>query len=281
MPTRPARFLVSPDTSECDRVKIMVDLVKDGTNDPAVQALARTVYARAQALAAQSPVRTGDWFARILAMEALRAAQTPQYIDNDGDQEWMQQASYTMANGGECKAMSVLFVALCTILGLNAQIVWITQTGKMLNHVTAIVYLDGKWMWADASIRGAMLGESPYHAVDRLGAYNVVGGDIRPSGQAAGKAGGGHGGGGGQGGQSGQGGGGGGWHNGAPVSNHGGGWHGYYGGYGAYAPWQWDGWTDLWYGWPEWWWDLNYPYLYAPYETVYAQPGLLAGQSAT
>ena len=235
-------FRVPDETSVCDRLALMEQLVNDSAQQPSVKQLAASVAARATALASQLPAsaRRPGWQNKLIALEALRAVQSLPYVPGPDGQEWMQRGDYTIAHGGECKAATILLVAICRMLGVPAEILWVTQTGKPINHVTAIITLDGKSYWADGSIRGQMLGESPWAAVERLDAWHVVD-RKRPSGTApAGK-----------------------------VGGHPGGWHGHPVGHFPFR----FGWTTLWGGWPPEWWCRQYPYLYAPYcQALYGNP---------
>src|ERR1700687_5829422 len=106
--------------------------------------MAATVRSRASALIPTLPAsaKHGDWWPRLLALEALRAVQSLKYVEGPPGKECMQRADYTIANGGECKALSVVFATVCKILGIPCEIIFVTQTGKPLNHVTTIVTLD-------------------------------------------------------------------------------------------------------------------------------------------
>ena len=73
---------------------------------------------------------------------------------------------YTLAHGGNCEDLSSALVALLFALGLPARVAWITQRDMPLNHV--VVRLEDTGEWADPSIWGARVGETPYSALDRL-----------------------------------------------------------------------------------------------------------------
>lgn len=274
MPFPVTPWRVPDETPVCDRVKLLNDLATDGEQYPAVRALADWVYRRAvyqcqkfaeaarqnQQMAAA--MRNQDWFARMLALEALRTVQSLPYVHDPVNEEWLQTANFTLTgnggkpHGGDCKDLSVLLVAIERILGLRAEPYWITQNGQSINHVTARVWLDGRWFWQDGSIRGAMLGESPYEAEERL-QTGVTGGlqslqAVKPAGKGGG-GGGGHGGGGHFGGLGGFGGFGGGRRFAGNLFN-------------------WWGWNGLWSGWPDWWWCAYYPYLCGRYRDFYAYP---------
>jgi len=255
---------VADETPVCDRVKLLNDLAADGTQYASVKALADWVYRRAlyqcekfsQAAKndpqMQNVMRNQQWFARMLALEALRAAQSLPYVHDPTNEEWIQTANFTLTgnsgnpHGGDCKDLTIVLVAVERLLGLQAEPYWITQNGQTINHVTSRVKLDGKWFWADPSIRGAMLGESPYEAEARL-QTGVTGGLKSAAGIApAGKGGGGGGG--------------------------GKGFGGHFGGFRGRNLFGWWGWNGLWGGWPNWWWCLYYPYLCYPYGNFAAYP---------
>lgn len=242
------------------RVATLDELATEGIRDPDVGSLAGQVASRAAALATTVPAsaRRGAWMDRLLALEALRAIQSLPYKPDPAGEEWFQSARYTLRNGGDCEDLAVALVALMRSLGLQAAAVWITQPGQALNHVTAKVLLDGRWLWADPSVRSAMVGESPYDALQRTGAWHIVGG--RPANLPATPAGAPKGGGGG-----------GGWHGGGGGGWHGGGFRGGVRGFGVY-PFGWSGWSSLWPGWPAWWWCNYYPYLCQSYSNLVATP---------
>lgn len=268
----PGQFPIAPwrvpdETPVCDRVKLLNDLATDGMRYPAVRSLATWVYQRARfqaskfADAAKSDATMRQtmagpsWWPRLLALEALRTVQSLPYVHDPVGEEWLQTANFTMTggpngipHGGDCKDLSVLLVAIDRLLGLRAEPYWVTQNGQSINHVTARVWLDGKWFWEDGSIRGAMLGESPYEAEARLG--SGVAKSLHAAGKIVAPAG--------------KGGGGGGFHGGG----FGGGFHGGFG-RGLFGWW---GWNGLWGGWPQSWWCYYYPYLCAPYSRLTAFP---------
>ena len=244
-------FCISDMTPVEARVEELDRLANAGVKDPALASLIHVIRQHASKLCVAAKnaasgdqkftgaLRSQNVCARILALECLRAAQSVAYVAERSGRDCYQGVAWTIAHGGECKAKTVLFVALCRAVGLKACPIWLTQTGASLNHVLALVWVDGpgsKPLWADASIRGAMLGESPYEAVPRLNAHSIVG-MVSPAGKGGGGGHGGHGGGG----------------------FHGGG-RGF-GGRGFGFPFVWGGWNTYWPGWPAWWWCYYYPYL--------------------
>lgn len=164
-------FCVRDTTSVCERLDLLDRLADEGAQDPVVADLAMRVGAK-----------VGRADPRALAAEALVAVQTHPYVPNPPGQDCYQPARWTHLHGGECKALTVLYVALCRKLGVEAEPVWVNQEGAPLNHVVAMVRAAGQSYWADPSLKGAYFGESPYEAVPRLDAWHVIG--ARPAGGA-------------------------------------------------------------------------------------------------
>jgi len=129
--------------------------------------LVREAASLARSLAGEDPTPLD------LACAALRVAQRSGY-QRDQPGEWFQSVRYTVVHGGDCEDLSALFVSLAWLLGLDADLIWLEQPDRPLDHVAAKVLVGGAWLWADASVCGARVGESPYAAMDRLGAWYVV-----------------------------------------------------------------------------------------------------------
>jgi transglutaminase-like putative cysteine protease len=100
---------------------------------------------------------------------ALAAAQAVPYVP-DPPGEWFQPVAYTLAHGGDCEDLAALVVALARALGLPARVVWMEEDPRLpLNHVSAQIFARGVWLWAEATVPGARLGEEPHAAVARTG----------------------------------------------------------------------------------------------------------------
>lgn len=92
--------------------------------------------------------------------------------------EWIEtDARETARNGGECKALSVLFVAGASALGFQTRLAWLSWRYSQQAHVTAMVQVPGSgWEWTDATVAGARVGEAPESAAERVGSpYGVRG----------------------------------------------------------------------------------------------------------
>lgn len=152
-----------------ERLRVMEDIAQEGQGFPSVQALAyqaRSISCAKQSVCSGPTTRDA---ALILAASALEVVQSLYYrLDHVGE-EWFQSTDYTIENGGDCEDMGVMLVAINGLLGLKSRLVWIYQPGHPLNHLSTQLFLDGEWIWEDASIRGASLGEHPYAALKRLG----------------------------------------------------------------------------------------------------------------
>ncbi len=239
-------FRIPDETPVCDRVRIMNEMADESVQYESVQKLAGMVRERAAALyklflqAAKSDKNiahacvTQNCHQRMLALEALRAVQSLPYVPDRDGQEWFQSADYTLRHGGDCDDLVIALVALDRALGLRAEPYWITQHGQDINHVTSRVAIDGQWLWSEPSIRGAMLGESPYEAAQRTGSKNVgiaaagLPADVQAGLSAQSAA--------------------------------------------MRTPFAWHGWNTIWNGWSSWWWCQYLPYLCVPHEYVLANP---------
>lgn len=167
---------VADTTPVCVRVGFLNQLAQSGSNAYSVERLTQRVAARSRSRArAQGAGPTPDWYKRILTEESLGEVHRLPYRGDPPTQDCYRDVDTTAIRGGECKALNILLVAMLIRLGIPAEIEWIMQPGMPLNHVTSIVKIDGEKLWADGSIRGARLGESPYKAIERTKAFHIVG----------------------------------------------------------------------------------------------------------
>ncbi len=165
----PPAFRVPDAVPACARWRTLEDLADEGAVTPVIRAAAVRIRAQARALA---PGGDPAWLEAALALAETQAL--PYVAPPDG-QQWFQPVTQTEATGGDCGNLAANLVARLRALGLTAQVIWITQTGQRVNHVTVAVWLGGEWRWAEPSIKGAALGESPYDAVRRVGQHHVLG----------------------------------------------------------------------------------------------------------
>lgn len=170
------KICVHSTTPVCERIDLLQDLAVAGSGSPAIQALSQIVLNRVHPIAARATRHVGEWYQWLIAEEALKEAHKLPYVADPPTEDCYRHVELTAKQGGECKALNIFLVALLLRLGIRAEVVWIDQPGRPLNHVTSLVWLDDQPLWADASIAGARLGESPYEALQRTGAWHVVGG---------------------------------------------------------------------------------------------------------
>jgi len=174
--SQPGLICVDDSTRECTRVELLNQMAEAGAQTPIVGELANEVWRKAQQIAGTVHVRKGDWWNRLLAQQALFFVHLRfPYVEDRSGKDCYRFVESTVQNGGECKALNILLTAILLRLGLFAEVYWIDQKGQPLNHVASKVTIDGKPLWADASVFGAQLGESPYQAILRTGAWHVIG----------------------------------------------------------------------------------------------------------
>jgi hypothetical protein len=143
-------------TTPEERLALTDALTAKGAEDPIVQLIARQI---------RLPARNTEEFMRNI----LRFVQDLRHVPNTTGRECLQGPVFTLSHGGDCKALAVLLVSLVIAGGYLAQTFWVDVPGKDLNHVTARVWTDGAWRWADPWVIGAEFGEDPGHAAGRLG----------------------------------------------------------------------------------------------------------------
>jgi transglutaminase-like putative cysteine protease len=164
-------YLLDPSTGVEGRLRELEQLAWRARGAPPVRAFAaRAQRAAAHAAVARGRAPTTADAARELLAATQRLPFRPDPPGPDGDAgEWMQPVVYTLRYGGDCEDLATALVVVAREIRIPAQDVWITQRRRALNHVTAVLWVDGAWRWADPSIPGARLGESPYQALERLG----------------------------------------------------------------------------------------------------------------
>jgi hypothetical protein len=150
------RWVIADSVTPSTRVALLEQLAADATTAAPVRAMA--------AMIAQ------DAAAFVRAESALALVHSIPYRADPAGAEVFQDALETIAYGGDCEDLAVLFVALARSVGLDARVVWLDQQihGSALNHVFARENVDGRWLDAECSIAGARLGEAPGTAASRL-----------------------------------------------------------------------------------------------------------------
>lgn len=159
LPHEPYRF---PDTTPvCDRVRTMEDLADEGAADPLVRAWVADGGHTPLARSGSGDRANATWLLHRVQRLAYR-------VDPEGD--WVASPRYVLLAGtGDCKRLATLLCAAYRAVGIPCRITWVTQPGAPLNHVSVVAWIDGRWVWADPSVRGAELAEPPYVAARRIG----------------------------------------------------------------------------------------------------------------
>lgn len=158
-----------------ERMAWLDRLANDAWRGPACRTLAGRVWINAQQrLRAQSATVGAATTALAVALEAQLAVQSLPYVPDPPGEDVYQSADETIARGGDCEDLAVLFVGLVRMLGatqalpLGAKVFFMPRPGAPQDHITALVRLArGPWLWAECSVRGARLGEYPPDAAAR------------------------------------------------------------------------------------------------------------------
>jgi transglutaminase-like putative cysteine protease len=167
-------FQVSLFTTDCERLAILDHYANDAAVQPLIRSIAESLCAQGKVLARRAGVTNVQPY---VEAEILRWVQSLPYDPKRTAQgeEWFQPPLYTLTHGGNCEDLNMMLVGMSRGVGIPARLIWINQTNAPLNHVTSQAWLAGRWVWTEASIRGAMVAENPYHAAGRLGQQHVVG----------------------------------------------------------------------------------------------------------
>ena len=167
-------FQVSLFTTDCERLAILDQYANDAAIQPLIRSIAESLCAQGKVLARRAGVNNPQPY---VVGEILRWVQSLPYDPKRTAQgeEWFQPPMYTLTHGGNCEDLNMMLVGMSRGVGIPARLIWINQTNAPLNHVTSQAWLAGRWVWTEASIRGAMVAENPYHAAGRLGQQHVMG----------------------------------------------------------------------------------------------------------
>lgn len=170
-----APFRVADTTPPRERERILTEMAQAGSRDPLVQQAAFKVRDAYAHWASGYPNLTKLERETALAQFLLRYVQYDARYIPDPPGEWYQGAVFTLAWGGDCEDLAVLYVAMALVLGIRARVKWIDQRDYPLNHVTVQISLNGAWVYAEPSVQGAVVGESPEDAATRAGQRDRLG----------------------------------------------------------------------------------------------------------
>lgn len=89
-------------------------------------------------------------------------------VEDGGQMELVQAPFQTLhRKAGDCDDMSTLVAALAMAVGIPAQYATIKADGRRpdeFSHVYPVLFIDGRWLGADASVDKSYLGwEAPRH----------------------------------------------------------------------------------------------------------------------
>lgn len=101
------------------------------------------------------------------ARAALLAVQSRPFT-RDPPGEWLARGRVTAARGGDCLRLAPLVVVVAESVGVPGEVLWLSIPDAAEDHVTARLWVGDRWQWAEPTVRGARLGESPFAARDRL-----------------------------------------------------------------------------------------------------------------
>lgn len=151
-----APYCVPSSASPEERARIIAARAREALTDPSVQAAARGI-----ACANCQP--------RERAAAVLRRAQAAGFVADPPGCDAYAPVAHTLAHGGDCDDLTPLVMALGTLTGFGARVAYLSQPDEPQDHVTGMLLVDGEWLWAEPSVRGARLGEHPYDAARRTG----------------------------------------------------------------------------------------------------------------
>lgn len=138
------------------RLERALYLARWDIDSPELEALARP--------AAEFATEQGRAAAVLASVQAL-----PFVRDAAG--EWIARGAYTAVHGGDCLRLAPLLVAVAQRAGLRGELLWLRPDDPAVteDHATARLWVDDSWWWAEATIKGARLGENPWAASERVG----------------------------------------------------------------------------------------------------------------
>lgn len=169
-------FLIPATTPIPERLAMLLLMARASRKTPEVQKLVK--------MAKQRLVNPS---AMERASAALRVVQeTTPYVRHSTPDQWFQPVWLTARRGGMCADLSALLSSVLCEMEVGNRLVWIDQIGAKANHLTVQVWVldhrpstdsdtDPGWQYADPSIPTAVVGETPYEALERSKAWDRVG----------------------------------------------------------------------------------------------------------
>lgn len=102
--------------------------------------------------------------AELRARRLLEAVQAVTRYELDGSPSRSPLATWARGSGS-CADAAPLLACLAEAIGLRAELVY--QIGPTMDHLTCKIKVGDRWLWAEPTIQGAELGESPAAAAMR------------------------------------------------------------------------------------------------------------------
>jgi len=171
LPAKPWR--VPDGLSACQRLLGLTAISDAGISDPALRTAIAGLVARSDTALARARIDDPNERTKARAKLVLAYMQARGYRTDPPGQNWWQPVGWTLTHGGTCEALSAATRAGMILAGVPVDMVWVDQEEMCRrraaddpehdcrNHATCVVWYDGGWQWADASVPAA-LGENPY-----------------------------------------------------------------------------------------------------------------------
>lgn len=178
------QIVVIPDAVEPDEREDLLDaLANEGARSVIVRRMAVWLCTRAAVRLGRQPTQRETGQALLDGLSDL----TEYTHDPDNQEEYNRaETSLLPAPGasrspitgtgkgrGDCEDMVVLYVAMARSVGMGAHVIWVSQPDQPSSHVAASLVVDGIPEWVETTIPGALIGEAPYVAAERLGPSGV------------------------------------------------------------------------------------------------------------
>lgn len=155
-------FVVPGNATPADRVAWIERAIADPSTARAIAPVVRSI-------------RSSSVGSRAIAAAALAYVQGVRFVvEAPGVDVYQTPAETIAANTGDCEDLVALFVAIARAAGVPAWPVFVAQSWAPWDHFAAAVRVEQRTEWAEPSVPGAYLGESPQNAARRLGSYGVA-----------------------------------------------------------------------------------------------------------
>ncbi len=172
--SKPLQFQAHTVRTLQDRVAYIHKQMIQGTRDPKVYELARSVVSKRNADGSWAVPEKDNWAeAQALFNEVRKRVR---YVFDPIDYDAFQTARRTLEmNSGDCDDYSSLLGAMCRSVGLNVRTrVVQTKDSDTWNHIYLVVNIGGTWKALDASMAKPAGWEVPKDWVTKVQDFEVV-----------------------------------------------------------------------------------------------------------